>query len=554
MPASELNDATLMRSCRHHATMSGQTSFCNFYAEGGCETIDFDMLFGRAGAYAADYRSHGLAPGDTIFIVLRHRPDMLYAFVGAVLAGCIPAFLAPLSEKQDPVLYWAMLAELFATVGARAAIVEAEDLEAMNATAAPHAMRVGSLVTGRVRVEDIVWPSPQPDDIAFLQFSSGTTGLRKGVMLTHRIVMEQIETYAAQLRLGPSDGIASWLPLYHDMGLIACLITPLVTATPVTMIDAFDWLYEPALLFEVAARHGATLIWLPNFAFAHLTRSVVPAETLDLSGIRAFINCSEPCKIETMLAFATHFASVGARRDQLQTCYAMAEAVFAVAQSELGRPPVTLDVERAAFAQGRILATASGATERVRLTSTGRPLPGFALEVIDRERQPVAAGRIGEIAISGPSVFSGYYKVASDALSADGRFATGDLGFLHEGELYITGRIKDLIIAYGKNFYSHDIEAVASGIEGVKPGRAVAFGLFNEATGSEDVILVAETEETDASARKQMTRRIRGGVLDALNLSVAKIVLVEPKWLVKTSSGKLSRSANREKFLAMSDS
>ena len=163
-----------------------------------------------------------------------------------------------------------------------------------------------------------------------------------------------------------------------------------------------------------------------------------------------------------MSAFATRFASVGAREDQLQTCYAMAEAVFAVAQSEIGRPPVTLDVERAAFAEGHILPAANGATDSVRLTSTGRPLPGFALEVIDRDRRPVAAGRIGEIAISGPSVFNGYYKVASDALSADGRFATGDLGFLHEGELYITGRIKDLIIAYGKNFYSHDIEAVAS--------------------------------------------------------------------------------------------
>ena len=457
MPAFESNGSTLIKSFHRHATRSGQTLFCNFYTEGDCETIDIDMLFGRAGAYAAEYRSHGLAPGDTIFIVLRHRPDLLYAFVGAILAGCVPAFLAPMSEKQDPALYWAMLAELFATVGAGAAIVEAEDLEAMSATAAPHAMRVGSLVPGRGRVEDIVWPYPQPDDIAFLQFSSGTTGLRKGVMLTHRIVMEQIETYAAQLRLGASDGIASWLPLYHDMGLIACFITPLVTGTPVTMIDAFDWLYEPALLFDVAARHGATLIWLPNFALAHMTRSVEPADTLDLSGIRAFINCSEPCKIDTMLAFATRFASVGAREDQLQTCYAMAEAVFAVAQSEIGRPPVTLDVERAAFAEGRILPAANGATDSVRLTSTGRPLPGFALEVIDRDRRPVAADRIGEIAISGPSVFNGYYKVASDALSTEGWFATGDLGFLHEGELYITGRIKDLIIAYGKNFYSHDI-------------------------------------------------------------------------------------------------
>ena len=160
MPAFESNGSTLIKSFHRHATRSGQTLFCDFYTESGCETIDFDMLFGRAGAYAAEYRSRGLAPGDTIFIVLRHRPDLLYAFVGAILAGCVPAFLAPMSEKQDPALYWAMLAELFATVGARAAIVEAEDLEAMSATAAPHAMRVGSLVPGRVRVEDIVWPSP----------------------------------------------------------------------------------------------------------------------------------------------------------------------------------------------------------------------------------------------------------------------------------------------------------------------------------------------------------------------------------------------------------
>jgi acyl-CoA synthetase (AMP-forming)/AMP-acid ligase II len=543
---------TLVAALREHAERRPQDVFCYFEAGAATEEISFAVLVSGAGFYADRYRALGFGAEDVVFVILRHSPDLLYAFLGALIAGCIPAFLAPISPKQSPEVYWSRLAGLLRNVGAAAAIVEPEDREAI-AGLAPAATQILTPTAGRLRPEQVRWADPRPDDVAFLQFSSGTTGQRKGVMLSHRSVLAQVALYRPALDIGPEDRIASWLPLYHDMGLIACFIVPLVTATPIVLMDAFEWVARPVRLFEAITRHRATLVWLPNFAFNHLAASVPARPGLDLSSVRGFINCSEPCKIESMRRFAAKFAAIGAREDQLQACYAMAEAVFAVTQSRLGKPPVTLAVDRAAFAAQRIAPAAGEASQNaLELVSTGALLPGFEVRILGPDKQELPADRVGEIAIRGPSMFTGYYRSPEAEAQPfhEGWYLTGDLGFVHEGEVFVTGRSKDIIIVYGKNFYAHDIEEVVSGVAGVKSGRAVAFGVFSEAAGSESAVIVAETTETDAQARRQITLAVKAALVDALDLAAGAVLLVDPNWLLKTTSGKISRAQNREKYLA----
>jgi acyl-CoA synthetase (AMP-forming)/AMP-acid ligase II len=254
-----------------------------------------------------------------------------------------------------------------------------------------------------------------------------------------------------------------------------------------------------------------------------------------------------------MRRFAQHFGPMNARIEQLQTCYAMAEAVFAVTQSDLNRPPLTLTVDREIFeTEHRALSADLGHSRAtMEFASVGRLLPEFDLRILDADRRDVPVGYVGEIAIRGPSVFSGYYRApeATSAAIADGWYLTGDMGFTSGDQLYVTGRSKDIIIAYGKNYYSHDIEAIVNGVTGIKAGRAVAFGVYNTVSGSEDIVIVAEADQIDDKPR--LVTAVRSAIAAELGLAVSSVALVPPKWLIKTTSGKIGRTQNREKYLRM---
>jgi fatty-acyl-CoA synthase len=547
-------DVTIIDSLRRLAEQRPSDFFCAFMMDGTVREISFGELFSHAQAYAAHITRVGLGPADIVFIILRHRPDLLYAFVGALIAGCIPSFLAPASDRQDPQAFWKTLRHLFEDVGAAAAVVDPADFETITQAIGPIPVKLIAPIECAGVDEPISWAAPEPNDIAFLQFSSGTTGLRKGVMLTHQVVIEQIEAYRSALNLERNDRIASWLPLYHDMGLVACFIMPLIMGIPVVMLDAFEWVNRPALLLDAITRYRATLIWLPNFAFNHLCATVPSDSRYDLGSVRAFINCSEPCKIESMRRFSEHFRPMNVRSEQLHTCYAMAEAAFAVTQSEPGTPPTTLAVLRDDFLTNHRVIATNGDDNGVsmELVSVGRPLPGFKIRVLGPDRRDLPPDHVGELAICGPSVFTGYYRAAEATAEsfADGWYLTGDLGFVQGDAVFVTGRRKDIIIAYGKNYYSHDIEALVGDVDGIKAGRAVAFGLYNATSGSEDVIVLAETDETQPRARRQIANIAKSAIAAGLGLAVS-VSLVPPRWLIKTTSGKLNRAQNRDKYLRM---
>jgi acyl-CoA synthetase (AMP-forming)/AMP-acid ligase II len=277
-------------------------------------------------------------------------------------------------------------------------------------------------------------------------------------MLSHRQVIDQVKTYADVIGLRAGNPIASWLPLYHDMGLIACFMLPLVVHCPVAMIDPFDWLVRPLMLFEAIEACKAQYCWLPNFAFQHLANAVRATHSFDLSTIRAFVNCSEPCKADSHQTFLASVGRFGVGSGQVQVCYAMAENVFAVTQTRLSASPRVIAVHRNYLEERRAVMGTPGTG--IELVSCGAPLPGVQVRIVNERRQTREDGHIGEIAISGPTLFSGYngQSELTEQVLIQGEYFSGDLGFILNGQLYVVGRKDDMIIVYGRNFLAHELE------------------------------------------------------------------------------------------------
>jgi fatty-acyl-CoA synthase len=534
-----------------HAETQPDAVFCTFLSSGVAEDISFGDLFERAAAYAHEYRARGVRPGDLVIIILRHTPHLFYSFVGAVLAGAIPSFMPFPTPKQRPEIYWRDHQELFARLHPKLIVTYEENLEAAAASIANFSIETliasGQILTGGSEGA-LPGITASADEVACLQHSSGTTGLKKGVMLTHRAILAQVEAYAKRLELGSGDRIASWLPLYHDMGFIACFMTPMIEGVRVIALDPFEWVMRPQLLLDAIERYRATLCWLPNFAFTHLVNVTRPGTTVDLSSIRACINCSEPCKPATFERFLRRFESSGVKRESLHVCYALAENVFAATQTTLGETATVIAVDAEAFSAGTIVAGSPGRPSR-ELLSCGSPIDGVKLAIRDAGGLPVPPDRIGEIFIASDFLFSGYYL--QDDLSAaklrDGWYRTGDLGFTRDDELYVTGRVDDMLIVNGRNYYAHEIEFLVNDVAGVIPGRSVAIAV-DDRSDSTAVVILAEFRDS-GQAGDDLAREVRAAILERLGLAVHSVIPLSSGQLVKTTSGKLSRVKNKELYL-----
>jgi fatty-acyl-CoA synthase len=520
-------------------------------------TITTREFFDSAGRYAAALRNVEVAPRDLVILVMEHSEALLYAFWGAMMLGAIPSIFPFLSDKLDPTMYFERVKALVEHSGAKAIIASAQFAESLAALLKDTNVRV---ITGSDLKPGEGKPTFSPGvsgtDIAFLQHSSGTTGLQKGVALSHSAVLNQLADYGQAIRLNVSDRIVSWLPLYHDMGLIAGFIMPVSQGIPLVLMSPFHWIRDPKILLRAIHEHNATLCWLPNFAYNFLATRVRDntIQGVDLSSIRAFVNCSEPMRVDSHRMFAERFAAYGLRPQALTTCYAMAENTFAVTQGGIDGP-VTVDViSRAALADShRADPITNGDTTilRMEMLSCGRPIPNCQMKIVDDSRNQLPERSVGEIAIHSDSMLSGYYH--RDDLTAqvifDGWYLTGDLGYIADGELYITGRKKDLIIVGGKNVYPQDLEAIANEVPGVYQGRVVAFGVPDERLGTEAIVLVCEVDTDDEDKRAEIGREVRMRVAQQTETAVSNVLLVDARWLHKTSSGKIARGANREKYL-----
>ncbi len=508
----------------------------------------------RTRAYAAGLAQLGIQPRDLVIIAHIQNLESIYAFWGALRLGAIPSMFPTLTEKLDPQVYMRNMNALVKRSGVRLIFTSDAFAPVMARTADCPVVGSSELAELASAAQTDAWVDKQPgeEDIAFLQHSSGTTGLQKGVALSHRAVLNQLASYAQALDLREDDVIVSWLPLYHDMGLIAGFIQPLVQGIPLILMSPFDWVRHPAMLFRAIHTYGGTLTWLPNFAYNHLARRV---RTRDMEGIRLdsmrmFINCSEPVRHDSHQRFLERFADAGVREDMLAVSYAMAENTFAVTQTPPGRPPRLDVVHRGRLSEDRVAQPAQPGDPTTILVSCGPTIPHTHAKIVDEQGHPLPERHVGEIAIRSNCMLTGYYKRPDLNPFIDGWYLTGDMGYLADGEVYVVGRKKDLIIHAGKNIYPQDIEAIVNQVPGVHPGRAVVFGVPDEREGTEIIVVVAEVETDDPEARKAMARAIRQAVARQTDVTVGYVTLVGPKWLIKTSSGKIARAANREKWLA----
>ena len=466
-------------------------------------------------------------PMPVVPILGRTEPDTLAAWLGALMAGRSPTLLSYPSTKIQGAYFAEKIARYRQLFGG--AVVVGHPADRVDVPDLLTAADLGSTGEDHDRM-DVV----EGDQQLFVQCSSGTTGLQKAVGVTRDQLEHQVRAYAEVLRLDANtDRIVSWLPLYHDMGLVATLWLPLLMDVPVVFLDPFEWAARPAALYEVVASVGGTLVWQPNFAYSLACRT--PAD-VDLTSVRAFVSCAEPIAAEVERRFLETFP---VRRDQLAHCYALAENVFAATQSPIGEPPRFAEFDAEGLARGEVRRMRQGGT---RLASCGRPISGVDIRI---DAEP---GHIGEILLRGPCTVDGYLGRPPER--SDGWMPTGDLGFLEDGELFVTGRLADQIVSQGRNLQPHDLEQVMNDWPGVHPGRTMAAGVADRVAGTEQVWALFEPAEGVGYPEADALSRNLADALQARFLVRADVSAVPRGWLRKTSSGKIARRANVERRTA----
>ncbi len=553
------------------------------------QELSYRQLINQSAVFYAALQTAGIQPGEVVILILQHSQELVLSFFGAILSGAVPSIMPFMTEKLLPDQYRASLEALLKITQPAAIVTYADFLPEVTKSAAGSSVRkilVAEEVSSSFQTNPTSEPQAldfssfrsaqcTPDDIVLLQHSSGTTGLQKGVALSHRAVFNQLANFSQALAYSPDDVVVSWLPLYHDMGLIAGFLMPLLLGSTLVLMSPFDWVRAPYRLFHAVSRYGGTLCWLPNFAYNFCAQKIRDRDLdgLDLSSLRAVINCSEPMHWKSHSMFLARFEPYGLRVDALATSYAMAENVFAVTQGGILSPVMIDTIDRKKFYEQNLAEAtkpacpqnsffaqlpASDDAQVLHLVSAGKTIPNTSISIRDAQGTPLPDRYIGRIFLNSDCMLSGYFhrQDLTEKAFQNGWYVTGDLGYLADDELYVTGREKDLIIVGGKNIYPQDVERLANETPGVYPGRVVAFGVFNEKNGTEDVVLLAEINtdrcEQDAPAStdpETIAAEIRAKVTRGSDVALRTVYLVPRNWLVKTSSGKIARSANREKYL-----
>jgi acyl-CoA synthetase (AMP-forming)/AMP-acid ligase II len=515
----------------------------------------------QAEAIAA--RCSAAAPREVVLLLLPHSLELFLLHIGLVLSDRVPAILPWPTTRVDPEKYQRNLLHQLGNLPADE-LVTTPSLVADLGAGLPFPVRPCD-IDGAARFESAVPESAAKDilqardaapqrnrEALFLQFSGGTTGTQKCVVVTGEMLVEQLDRLQTVLAFSEEDGVGSWLPLYHDMGLIACLWLPLWAGAPSVHISATDWLFRPEMLLQNMDRYHATFCWMPNFGFSYMAKARGRMEgTYALDHTRAWINCSEPVRLRSFDRFAEAFADWGVRPTALQASYAMAENVFAVTQTTLGCLPATYKRHELDHAAQRYTSRAFELLDDV-YVSSGKLLPGMELKITGPSGEHRDDAQPGEIQIRTTSLFHGYWGrdgYVRHSLSRDGWYATGDYGFTVADELFVVGRIKDIIVVAGQNIFPEDVEAVVNTIQEVYPGRAVAFGVEDEQYHTQNLAVVAELRGTfdrqRADAVGQLMKRL---ITAVLGIPPRYTVAVPERWIVKSTAGKISRQDTRTRF------
>jgi fatty-acyl-CoA synthase len=505
------------------------------------------------------------AAGQVVLLLLPHSVELFLLQIGLILTGRIPAILPWPTTRVDPEKYQVNLlhqlrnlpAQEMITTPRLASVLGAGLPYKVTACAPGGGMRreatfsVELPLSEKRGTESCGLPFKDYAGALFLQFSGGTTGAQKAVVITAPILTFQLESLRQALNFTATDVVVSWLPLYHDMGLIGCLWLPLWHGAQSIQFAAGDWLLNPGRLFELIDRHKGTFCWLPNFAFSYLAgQRERMGGPYSLAQMRGFINCSEPVRLRSMRAFAESFADFGVTLQHVQCSYAMAENVFAVTQTRLGQEPKT-------FARSMVIEERDRAVLAFDLidelyVSSGIALPEMKIRILNSRGRVCSDREAGEIYLSTPSLFSGYWGprgFVTSSFGSDGWHNTGDYGFMADGQLYVIGRLKDIVIAGGQNIFPEDVETVVNTVTGIYPGRVVAFGISNS-HDTESLMVIAELKgDYDRDVAMKLEKEISGLVLATIGIAPGRVCVLPERWIVKSTAGKISRRETRERYL-----
>ncbi len=542
-------------------------------------TLTFGELYAAGQRCAMELGRRGVPVGGRVALMLPTSRAFFVSYAGILLAGAIPVPIYP-PFRADRIEEYAARQSAILNNAEVCLLLTFHRAEAVAKLLRP---RVHSL-TGVADAEKLIEaadkaPPSSPgalplhlsgsrarkgSDIALLQYTSGSTGDPKGVILTHANLLANVRAIGEAVQIGPDDVGISWLPLYHDMGLIGAWLTPLHYGIPMAVMSPLAFLTRPERWLQAFHKHRGTIAAAPNFAYELCVRKIADKDIkgVDLSSWRAALNGAEPVNPETLDRFAERFASYGFRREAQLPVYGLAESALGVTIPPLNRGPLVDRVERETFtAHGRAVPVPREDETAIAFVSSGNALPRHEVRIVDDAGNELPDRTEGFLWFRGPSATSGYYRnpKATETLFAGGPQAgpgvhawvnSGDRAYRADGEVYVTGRVKDIIIKGGRNLYPHEVEELAARVEGIRKGCIVAFGLTDEATGTEKLVVVAETRERDAARLAALSSAVTDLVSRGLGLPPDRVELIPPGSIPKTSSGKLRREETKQLYLA----
>ncbi len=501
---------------------------------------------------AAGLLARGLEPREAVALMLPTGPDYFRCFAGIWRAGGVPVPIYPpfrpsqIAEhvrRQTGILTNCRAAFLVTTHDlGRVADLLREQVPSLRGVLSPPELESPAQAPR---------PVVETDDTALLQYTSGSTSAPKGVVLTHANLLANVRAIGAAVEVRPDDVTVSWLPLYHDMGLIGAWLGSLYHGIPLVLMSPLAFIGRPARWLEAIHRHRGTLTAAPNFAYDLCVRRVRDAERdgIDLSSLRCVYNGAEAVDPDTMERFIEHFAARGFRRDAMMPVYGLAESSVALTFPPMGRGPWIDTVDRQKLqSAGRAEPVAPDAPSAKRFVACGSPLPRHEVRIVDAKDRELAERQEGHIQFKGPSATRGYLDnpEATERLRHGDWLDSGDLGYIAKAELFVTGRAKDIIIKAGRNIYPEELEAAVGGLDGIRAGCVAVFGMTQDGEGGEALVVLAETRKTKEDDRARLTRAIEGLGIDLTGTPVDQVVLAPPNTVLKTSSGKIRRDACRQ--------
>lgn len=550
---------TLLKLLDWHVAQHGEAVHITLYGEDEQpENITYRMLQEQAQALAAGLLDHGLEPGAKVAIMLPTGREFFAAFYGALYAGCVPVPLYPPARPTQIEEHMRRSAGIIANAQA-AILITVEQAKPLG-----HLLRAqcetlravttaAELLLAGVTAAQLPAPQLAPQDIAFLQYTSGSTGNPKGVVLTHANLLANLQAMERAAGVTAADIFVSWLPLYHDMGLIGACMGSLYVGFRLVLMSPLAFLARPSRWLWTIHQQRATVSAAPNFAYELCANKLNERdlEGLDLSCWRLAYNGAEPVSPDTLEHFAERFARYGFRRTALTPVYGLAECSLGLTFPPHERGPLVDRVERGALTNSDI-ARPAPADDRaaLRFVSCGLPLAGHDIRIADAAGRELPERTQGRVQFRGPSATSGYFSNPGEtARLFDGQWLnSGDLGYLAGGELYLTGREKDIIIRAGHNIYPQELEEAVGQLRGIRRGGVAVFPATATDSGTERLVVLAETREHDAAERSRLLGEINNLAIDLIGMPVDDIVLAPPHTVLKTSSGKLRRAACRELY------